>query len=184
MYVLGLVLFVAALTGCAARPVTTSASAPAPSAPAPAEPTPAPEPAVAAAPPAPAAEVATSPAPTPQPNGFVAHERLKDVHFGSGRIDVLRADARILDAVVGWLKENPTALMLIEGHTDELGPREQNLSIGEKRAKSIMKYLVSKGVEADRVAIASYGSDRPVCTLKTEACRAQNRRVRFLVKAR
>ena len=47
-----------------------------------------------------------------------------------------------------------------------------------------MKYLVSKGVEAARITITSFGADRPVCTETTEACRAKNRRVQLLVKER
>ena len=109
-------------------------------------------------------------------------EALKDVHFGPGRSDVLRADAGILDAVIGWLKENPTGSLLIEGYTDDLGTTEQNRTLGEKRAKSVMKYLVAKGFGAARITVASYGAARPVCSEKTEACRAKNRRVRFLVK--
>jgi outer membrane protein OmpA-like peptidoglycan-associated protein len=51
----------------------------------------------------------------------------------------------------------PTRLLRIEGYTDGSGTREQNLSIGEKRARFVMKYLMSKGVEAARITIASYG---------------------------
>jgi peptidoglycan-associated lipoprotein len=47
-----------------------------------------------------------------------------------------------------------------------------------------MRYLVTKGVEPDRISIASYAADRPICTEKIEGCRAKNRRVHFLVKER
>jgi len=177
--VLGLMLFVVAVAGCAGCPATPSASTPAWSAPA--SPAPAPE-GSASAPTPPASRAPRLPlAPT---NGFRTHETLRDVHFGPGRSDALWADTRVLDSAVGWLKENPTRLLRIEGYTDDSGSREQNLSIGEKRARFVMKYLVSKGVEAARITIASYGADRPVCTDTTEACRARNRRVQLLVKER
>jgi peptidoglycan-associated lipoprotein len=47
-----------------------------------------------------------------------------------------------------------------------------------------MKYLVAKGLEPQRISVVSYGSDRPVCTEKSDACRAKNRRASFLVKQR
>ncbi len=186
MHALWFLVFVVALWGCAGQPAATSASAPVPSAPAasaPAAEQPAAPPVAASAPtPAPAPEVST--ASIAPPNEFVTLEALKDVHFGSARVDVLRADTRILDVLIGWLKERPSSLVLIEGYTDDLGTRAQNLILSEKRAKSIMKYLVSRGVETERITVASYGADRPVCTMKTEACRAQNRRARLLVKER
>lgn len=174
----GLMLFVVAIAGCAC-PATRSASEPALSAPA--SPAPAPE-VSASAPTAPASRALKSPlAPS---NGFRTHEALRDVHFGLGRSDALWADTRVLDAAVAWLKENPTRLLRIEGYTDGRGTREQNLNTGEKRARFVMKYLVSKGVAADRITIASYGADRPACTETTESCLAKNRRVRLLVKER
>ena len=90
-------------------------------------------------------------------NGFRTHETIRDVHFGPGRSDALWADTRVLDGAVGWLNENPTRLLRIKGYTDGSGTREQNLSIGEKRARFVMKYLMSKGVEAARITIASNG---------------------------
>jgi peptidoglycan-associated lipoprotein len=177
--VLGLMLFVAAVAGCASCPPTPSASTPTWSASA----SPAPAPEVSASAPTPPASRALRLPPAPT-NGFRTHEALRDVHFGPGRSDALWADTRVLDGAVGWLKENPTRLLRIEGYTDGSGTREQNLSIGEKRARFVMKYLVSRGVEAARIAVASYGADRPVCTETTEACRARNRRVQLLVKER
>jgi peptidoglycan-associated lipoprotein len=47
-----------------------------------------------------------------------------------------------------------------------------------------MKYLVAKGLEPQRISVVSYGSDRPVCTEKSDGCRAKNRRASFLVKQR
>ena len=75
-------------------------------------------------------------------------------------------------------------LVLIEGHCDERGTNEYNLALGERRAKATMNYLVSQGVQAARITIISYGEERPLCTEKTEACWARNRRAHFLTKAR
>jgi peptidoglycan-associated lipoprotein len=86
--------------------------------------------------------------------------------------------------MVAWLKANPNWLLLIEGYTDDRGTKEQNLTVSERRARSVMSFLVSKGVAPDRISIASHGAERPICLEKTDACRAKNRRVHFLVKER
>ena len=73
-------------------------------------------------------------------------------------------------------------LVLIEGHCDERGTNEYNISLGERRAKATMNYLISQGVAQSRVSIISYGEERPVCTDHNEACWAKNRHAHFLVK--
>jgi peptidoglycan-associated lipoprotein len=188
------------LVGCPKRPATMAASAPAPgvATPPPAPVTPAPAPTAPAAPestpPAPAAPPAAAPAPMPQvatpaapalprPSEFAANANLKDVYFEFDKYDIRPEAARILDANATWLKSNPRNLLLIEGHCDERGTGEYNLALGERRAKSTMNYLVGQGVAASRITVLSYGKERPLCTEKTEACWAMNRRAHHLVKA-
>ena len=137
-----------------------------------------PEPAPTSPEPTPAAPVATP------PTEFRAHEGLRDVHFAPGKSEVLKGDAAALDATAAWLMQNPHWLVLIEGYTDDRGTKEQNLAVSERRARSVMSYLVTKGVELDRLSIAWYGAERPMCTEKSERCRAKNRRVHFLVRER
>ena len=174
------------ITGCAKRPATTAASAAAP-APA-AAPSPAPAPstpsAAAPAPPAPAAAAAPAPAPRPVPKEFMAVAALKEVYFDFDKYDIRPEDAKTLDANATWLKSNGDNLVLIEGHCDERGTNEYNLALGERRAKATMNYLVSQGIQANRITIISYGEERPVCSEKTEACWSKNRRANFLVKPR
>jgi len=114
--------------------------------------------------------------------GFSELPALAEIRFRPGLVTVGKADVKALDGVVRWLNENPGSLVRIEGHTDDLGTPLENLAVGQKRAASVMQYLVSKGLDSQRIAIASYGSDRPVCAEKTDACRAKNRRAHFLVK--
>ena len=96
--------------------------------------------------------------------------------------NVRPADKGTLDENAKWLQSNQSALLLIEGHTDERGTNEYNLALGERRAKATRDYLVSVGIDAGRITVISYGEERPVCTDKTEACWAKNRRAHFLVK--
>ena len=104
------------------------------------------------------------------------------MRFGPGQASVGQADISALDGVVRWLKEHPGSVVVVEGHTDDLGTQDENMAVGEKRAASIMRYLVSRGLEPARVSIVSYGSEHPVCAEKTDACRAKNRRADLLVK--
>ena len=173
------------ITGCAKRPATTAASAatPAPAAPAPAPAPSAPSSGAAAAAPA-AAAAAPAQAPRPSPREFMAVAALKEVYFDFDKYDIRPEDAKTLDANAAWLKSNGDNLVLIEGHCDERGTNEYNLALGERRAKATMNYLVSQGIQANRITIISYGEERPVCTEKTEACWAKNRRAAFLVKPR
>jgi peptidoglycan-associated lipoprotein len=174
------------ITGCAKRPATTAATAAAP-APAPPAASPAPTPSAPAPGPAAAAPAAAAAAPTtprPSPKEFMAVAALKEVYFDFDKYDIRAEDAKTLDANAAWLKSNGDNLVLIEGHCDERGTNEYNLALGERRAKATMNYLVSQGIQANRITIISYGEERPVCTEKTEACWAKNRRANFLVKPR
>jgi len=118
----------------------------------------------------------------PSPKEFVESAALRDVFFDFDKYDVRPADKGTLDENAKWLKSNQSALLLIEGHTDERGTNEYNLALGERRAKATRDYLVSVGIDAGRITVISYGEERPVCTDKTEACWAKNRRAHFLVK--
>ncbi|HYY06630.1 MAG TPA: peptidoglycan-associated lipoprotein Pal, partial [Candidatus Limnocylindria bacterium] len=114
---------------------------------------------------------------------FAARAELEDIHFDFDRYDIRPGDARILDASAAWLRTNPGTLVLIEGHCDERGTDAYNLALGDRRAKAAMDYLVSRGVQSDRITTVSYGEERPLCREHTEACWAKNRRAHFLVKA-
>ena len=180
------------LAGCPKRPATTVASAPAPTGPAPATAAPSMTGPSAPAPSAlsPGAGTSTAPPSTasaatpPKPSEFSESSALRDIFFEFDKYDIRPDDAKTLDANAGWLKSNAGTLVLIEGHCDERGTNEYNLALGERRAKATMNYLVSQGIQANRITIISYGEERPQCTEKTEACWAKNRRSHFLVKAR
>ena len=186
-----------ALAGCAKRPATTQA-APAPAPPGPAargdQPgtppgmAPGPGPSAPGAPGAPGAPAAPgapgAPTARPSPREFAAVRDLTDVFFDFDKYDIRPGDAKVLDANATWLKTNPNHLVLIEGHCDERGTNEYNLALGERRAKSTMNYLVSQGVQANRITIISYGEERPQCAEKNDGCWGKNRRAHFLVKPR
>lgn len=89
----------------------------------------------------------------------------------------LSPEARtVLAGQAQWLMTNATYAVIIEGHADEQGTREYNLSLGARRAAAVQDYLISQGVPASRMRTISYGKERPIEVCSDEACYAKNRR--------
>ena len=98
------------------------------------------------------------------------------VFFGFDKFN-LKADARkTLEKQAVWMKANPSVTVNVEGHADERGTREYNLALGERRANAAKNYLVSLGIAPNRIAVVSYGKERPVALGSDEQSWAQNRR--------
>ena len=98
------------------------------------------------------------------------------VFFGYDSSD-LDADAQeLLQDQVAWLKQYSDVSVIIEGHCDELGTREYNLALGEKRAQAVKNYILSMGISSDRVSTISYGKERPAVVGSNDGAWAQNRR--------
>lgn len=79
------------------------------------------------------------------------------------------------------LAENKDIKLKIDGHTDYIGTEQYNLNLSLKRANSIKNYLVGRGVSANNISIEGYGKQNPVANNSTEAGRAKNRRVEFII---
>ncbi len=92
--------------------------------------------------------------------------------------DVLKvASLSELDELVIILNEYSYAKLIIDGHTDSQGSDEFNMALSQKRSESVKKYLISKGIAADRLTGTGYGEGTPIADNKTAAGRAKNRRV-------
>ena len=76
----------------------------------------------------------------------------------------------------GFLNANPALTVTIEGHCDERGTREYNLALGDRRANSARDFLLTLGVDGNRVRTVSYGKERPAQICSDESCYSQNRR--------
>ena len=178
-----LVIGTALVVGCAKRPATTAASAPAPTGTAATTGATGGGTSTPMTPPATTAPATPAPTARPSPKEFVAVADLKPIYFDFDKYDIRPGDAKVLDANAQWLKSHGDQLVLIEGHCDERGTNEYNLALGERRAKAAVSYLVSRGVQASRVSLVSYGEERPTCREHTEGCWAKNRRAHFLVQS-
>ncbi|MGS3002096.1 OmpA family protein, partial [Escherichia coli] len=79
------------------------------------------------------------------------------VYFDLDKYDIRSDVAQRLEAHANFLRSNPSYKFTVEGHADERGTPEYNISLGERRANSVKMYLQGKGVSADQISIASYG---------------------------
>ncbi|NJD38972.1 MAG: peptidoglycan-associated lipoprotein Pal [Geobacter sp.] len=107
---------------------------------------------------------------------------LEAVYFDFDKSD-LRQDARdaLSKNAEALLKKVADAKIKIEGHCDERGSDEYNLALGDRRAKSVAKYLITLGVAADRIETISYGKEKPAVDGHDEAAWSKNRRAEFVI---
>jgi peptidoglycan-associated lipoprotein len=108
-------------------------------------------------------------------------QMLKDIHFDFDQYDIRPGDVEILNENATLLKKYPDVEIQIEGHCDERGTVEYNLALGERRANSTRKYLVSLGISPDRISTISYGEERPLDPGHNEEAWAQNRRAHTII---
>ncbi len=101
------------------------------------------------------------------------------VLFGFDKSKIKPEAQPMLDEAVAILKENPEINIEIDGHTDSTGPAAYNMTLSEERAKAVMKYLVDRGVNAERLTMKGFGLTKPAASNDTKAGRAKNRRVEF-----
>ena len=86
-----------------------------------------------------------------------------------------------LDEVYEILKSNPEIEMVIEGHTDIIGDHDNNVKLSQRRADSVMKYIVKKGIAKEKLSAIGYGPDKPLSEGNTRKDHEMNRRVEFKV---
>lgn len=104
------------------------------------------------------------------------------VFFGFDKSNLNEEARNVLKAQAEWLQANPEKNIVVQGHTDDRGTREYNIALGERRAVAVKNYLISAGVDADRIDVISYGKERPAVIGANEAAWAQNRRAVTVVK--
>lgn len=111
----------------------------------------------------------------------VFEQALKGIQFETGKDVIKKTSFGILDNVAKIMKDNPTYLLNINGHTDNQGDDAKNMSLSQKRAEAVKAYLVKKGIDASRLTPKGFGESMPKATNDTPAGRAENRRVEFVV---
>jgi peptidoglycan-associated lipoprotein len=185
VWVAAVLTIVVGIAGCAKKQPPVARPVPPPP-PAETPVTPPPEPA------APAPET-TAPAGPVSPEDSIAagsldeinkNSPLKPVFFGLDASEIDSAGQRVLESNAEVLKKYSRWQISIEGHCDERGTAEYNLSLGERRSVAARNYLVSLGISADRVKTVSYGKEFPFDPGHTEDAWGKNRRAHFVLTAK
>lgn len=115
--------------------------------------------------------------------GSAQIEVLQEVQFAFDRADLLPPAFPILNEVVRLLKVNPDIVLVsIEGHTDDLGSHEHNDELSAARARSVMAYLVRRGITPNRLEAKGFGKRKPIADNQTAEGRQKNRRVEFHIR--
>lgn len=108
---------------------------------------------------------------------------LQPIFFEFNKSNITREGAEELDKLVVVMDENPTMVIFAKSHTDARGSDKYNINLSDRRAKSTVQYLVSKGIDKDRISGQGFGESEPkvICDNCTEEEYAQNRRSEFLI---
>ncbi len=104
-----------------------------------------------------------------------------NVLFASGKWELLPGAQIKLNEVAEALKAQKDRDIIVEGHTDNQGSAQSNLDLGQRRADSVRSYLVSRGVEPNRITATGIGAARPIADNSTAEGRANNRRVEIII---
>lgn len=105
---------------------------------------------------------------------------LDDVQFATGKAKIRPDSFARLDALVEYMTHKKSARLEISGHTDNAGKKAANKKLSQQRADAIRDYLVSKGIEAERIKAVGYGDEKPIAPNETSEGRQKNRRIEAL----
>lgn len=105
----------------------------------------------------------------------------KNINFEVGSDKLTKASLPVLDNLVDLLMNIPPGVRIeVQGHTDSDGKASYNLDLSQRRAESVVKYLVSKGISADRLRAKGYGMEKPIADNRTLSGKRLNRRVELV----
>ena len=105
---------------------------------------------------------------------------LSTINFEYDKAALTTEARRLLAENADWIRNNGAVNVQIEGHCDERGSIEYNLSLGERRANAVRDYLISLGVDPNRLNVLSYGEEKPAMNGEGENVWARNRRANFV----
>jgi outer membrane protein OmpA-like peptidoglycan-associated protein len=109
------------------------------------------------------------------------HKKLRTsaIHFAYKSAALEPGSEAVLEQILGLMRQHPELQLVIEAHTDDIGSRQYNLELSQKRAMSVVEYLTQHEVGPARLVPVGHGKNQPIASNKTEEGRAQNRRVEF-----
>ena len=101
------------------------------------------------------------------------------IYFSFDKSDIRKDQMAKAEAAAKWLLANPGVKVLVEGHCDDRGTTEYNLALGNRRADTMQKFFISRGVKAENISTISKGKEEPAVQGHTEAAWSKNRRDQF-----
>ena len=115
----------------------------------------------------------------------VAHHagalRRLNVLFDANKYEILSVSFGELDALAYTMKNNPTMIIQLEGHTDPQGDARKQMKLSKDRVEAVKKYLILRGVSGSRIKTAAFGGTQPISTANTAEAHRLNRRVEMRV---
>jgi peptidoglycan-associated lipoprotein len=105
--------------------------------------------------------------------------QFENVAFSYDSFKIADSERRKIEEVANYMLRSPDVTVVVDGHCDERGSREYNLSLGEHRALAVRAYLISLGVAGDRIHTRSFGQEQPLDPEHNEAAWSKNRRGAF-----
>ena len=106
-------------------------------------------------------------------------QRAGKINFQTGKAVISPTSYDLLNSIASAVKRCPEVIYEVSGHTDSTGNAALNLKLSERRAASVVDYLVSAGLPAEQLKATGYGADRPIASNETEEGRSNNRRIEF-----
>ena len=112
-------------------------------------------------------------------NGYAY--RLENIYFATNSFTLSNVSKEILIAFLDYLKINNRLKVIICGHTDDVGTKNDNLLLSKNRAKSVYSFLIENGTKKNRIDYKGFGEEKPITSNETEEGRAKNRRTEFVI---
>ena len=106
----------------------------------------------------------------------------KSVYYAFDGYDVKPEYRTLVEQHARFLRDNPSAKIVVEGNADERGSREYNVALGQRRAESVMKMMMVLGARASQIEAVSYGEEKPRLSGHEESAWAENRRSDFVAR--
>ena len=110
--------------------------------------------------------------------------RKNTIQFPINSATLLPDGKAILNSVAAILQEDPTVAFEVGGHTDNVGLEYANGELSEQRAKTVVEYLISQGIAAERLTPKGYGASRPIVASATDEGHWRNRRIEFFIESK
>ena len=107
--------------------------------------------------------------------------QINNINFATDSYELNEQVMNILSEFVTFMEENPSVKVMIQGHTDNVGDANDNLTLSTNRAQAVNNYLVLEGIDPNRLEFKGFGESKPIASNDTEEGRSKNRRTEFVI---